>query len=63
MTSVAGVFDHFQGLPLTPPGIEVLDGRKLDPGDVLSRQHCVFEMYNIQSDVHRVSEDEIFFND
>jgi hypothetical protein len=25
----AGVFDNFfQGLPLTPPGIEVLDGRE-----------------------------------
>ena len=24
---------------LTPPGIEVLDGRKLDPSDVLGRSH------------------------
>ena len=24
MTGVAGVFDNFQGLPLTPPGVEVL---------------------------------------
>ena len=39
MTWVAGVFDHFQGLPLTPPGIEILDGRKLGPGDVLGRTH------------------------
>jgi hypothetical protein len=29
MTRVAGVFDNFQGLPLTPPDIEVLDGRNL----------------------------------
>ena len=27
----------FWGLPLTPPGIEALDGRKLGPGDVLGR--------------------------
>ena len=39
MTRVAGVFDNFQGLPLTPPGIEVLDGRKLCPSDVLGRSH------------------------
>ena len=37
MTRVAGVFDNIHGLPLTPPGIEVLDGRKLGPGDVLGR--------------------------
>ena len=48
MTRVAGVFDHFQGLPLTPPGIEVLDGRKLGPRDVLGRTHKV-----IQSDLKR----------
>ena len=39
MTRVAGVFDNYQGLPLTPPGIEVLDGRKLCPSNVLSRTH------------------------
>ena len=39
MTRVAGVFDNFLGLPLTPPGIEVLDGRKLGPSDVLGRTH------------------------
>jgi hypothetical protein len=41
MTRVAGVFGNFKGLSLTPPGIEVLDGRKLGPGDVLGRNtHC-----------------------
>jgi hypothetical protein len=39
MNWVAGVFDNFQGLSLTPPGIEVLDGRMLCPGDVLGRTH------------------------
>ena len=39
MTRVAGVFDNFHGLPLTPPGIEVLDGRKRGPSDVLGRSH------------------------
>ena len=39
MTRVAGVFDNYQGLPLTSPGIEVLDGRKLGPGDVLGHTH------------------------
>ena len=39
MTRVAGVLDHFLGLPLTPPGIEVLDGRKLGPSDVLGRTY------------------------
>jgi hypothetical protein len=39
MTRVAGVFDIFDGLPLIPPGIEVLDGGKLGPGDVLGRTH------------------------
>jgi hypothetical protein len=29
----------FEGLPLTPPGIEVLDGRKLGPSDVLGHSH------------------------
>ena len=37
MTRVAGVFDTFLGLPLTPPGIEVLDSRKLGPSDVLGQ--------------------------
>ena len=36
---VAGVFDNFYGLPLKPPGIEVLDGSKLGPSDVLGRSH------------------------
>ena len=39
MTGVAGVFDNFQGLPLIPPGLEVLDGRQLCPNDVLGRTH------------------------
>ena len=39
MTGVAGVFDKFQGLPLTPPGVEVLDGRQLCPSDVLGHTH------------------------
>ena len=39
MTRVAGVFDNFQDLPLTPPGIGGRDGRKLDPSDVLSSSH------------------------
>jgi hypothetical protein len=34
---VAGVFGNFYSLPLTPPGIEVLDGRELGPSDVLGR--------------------------
>ena len=39
MTRVAGVFAIFWGIPLTPPGIEVLDGRKLGPGDELGCTH------------------------
>ena len=39
MTGVAGVFDNFSGLPLTPPGVEVLDGSQLCPSDVLGRTH------------------------
>ena len=39
MSRVAGVFDNFLGLPLTPAGIEVLDGRKLGPSDVQGRTH------------------------
>jgi hypothetical protein len=39
MTRVAGVYDNFQGLPLTPPGIKVLDCRKLGPSDVLGHLH------------------------
>ena len=39
MTGVAGVFDHFLGLPLTPPGVEVLDDRQLSPSDVLGCTH------------------------
>ena len=35
----AGVFDSYLGLPLTPPGIEVMDGRELGPRDVLGRTH------------------------
>ena len=31
MTWVTGVFDNFLGLPLTPSGIEVLDGREFGP--------------------------------
>ena len=36
MTGVAGGFDNCLGLPLTLPGVEVLDGRLLSPRDVLS---------------------------
>ena len=39
MTWVAGVFDNFYGRPLTPPGIEVLDGRELCLSGVLGRTH------------------------
>ena len=39
MAWVGGVFNIFLGLPLTPPGIEVLDGRKLGPSDVLGSTH------------------------
>ena len=39
MTGLTGVFDNFLGLPLTPPGVEVLDGRQLSPSDVLGRTH------------------------
>ena len=39
LTGVAGVFGNFYGRPLTPPGIEFLDGRKLCPRDVLGRTH------------------------
>ena len=39
MTGVALVFDIFSVLPLTPPGVEVLDGRQLCPSDVLGRPH------------------------
>ena len=40
MTRVAGVFDHFQGLPLSSPAQEVLDSRKLVaiPGSDTTRQ-------------------------
>ena len=31
MALVVGVFNHFPGLLLTPPSIEVLDGRELGP--------------------------------
>ena len=34
-----GGFDNFMGLPLTPPGMEVLDSRDLDPSDVLGHTH------------------------
>ena len=36
---MAGVFDIFYGLFLTPPGVEVLNGRQLCPSDVLGRTH------------------------
>jgi hypothetical protein len=39
MTGVAGVVDNFQGLPLTPPGVEILDGRQLSPTDILGHMH------------------------
>ena len=45
MTRVAGVFDHFWGLTLTPPGIEVLDGMELGPSDALGRTH--YSLYRL----------------
>ena len=39
MSKVAGVFENFSGLPLTTPGIEVLDGRELASSDVLGHSH------------------------
>jgi hypothetical protein len=39
MTWVSGVVDNVMGLPLTPPCIWVLDGRKLGPSDVLDCTH------------------------
>ena len=39
MACVAGVFEKMLGLPLTPPGIEVLDGREHGASDVLGRPH------------------------
>jgi hypothetical protein len=36
---VAGISENVLGLPLTPPGMEVLDGRKLGISDVLGRTH------------------------
>ena len=39
MTRVSGVFGNFYGFPLTPPGIEFLDVRKLGPGNVLGHMH------------------------
>jgi hypothetical protein len=39
MTCLTRVFDIFWGLTLTPPGIEVLDARKLGLSDVLGRTH------------------------
>ena len=36
MTWGAGVFDNFEGVLLTPPGIDV---RKLVPSDILGRKH------------------------
>ena len=56
MTREAGVFDNCLGLLLTLPGIEILDGRKLGPGDVpgcthyplyissLVAYHCVWHL-------------------
>ena len=38
MAWVAGVFCNFSG-PLTPPDIEVLDGRELSPSGVLGCPH------------------------
>jgi hypothetical protein len=39
MAWVAGVFKYFPVLPFTPPDIEFLDGRELDPRDVLGCPH------------------------
>ena len=39
MSRVAGDLGNFLGRPLTLPGIEVLDGRKLGPSDVLGLTH------------------------
>ena len=37
MVWVARVFDNILGLPLTPPGIEVLEGSELGRSDVLGQ--------------------------
>ena len=52
MTSMAGVFHNFQGVPLTPPGIEVLDGRKLTPSDVLDSLH--YPMLCVRSEAEQL---------
>ena len=39
MTRVAGVFDKFRAILWHLPNIEVLDGRKIGPSDVLGRMH------------------------
>jgi hypothetical protein len=39
MTLVAGVFENFQGLPLTLYSIEVLGDRELNSSDVLGLTH------------------------
>ena len=46
MTWVTEVSDDFMGFPLTPPIIQVLDGRKLGPSDVLGRM-C-FPLYHLK---------------
>ena len=52
MNWVAGVLDIFQGIPLTLPGIEVLDDRQLGPSDVLGRTHYTLQQLAIRSSCH-----------
>jgi hypothetical protein len=53
MTRAAEVFGNILDLLLTPPNIEVLDGRKPGPGDVLGRTHyplsCLAEQLPYQA--------------
>ena len=54
MTGVAGVFDNFQGLPLTLPGVAVLDGRQLCPSDVLGRTHYPLKCHAVGGQTNAV---------
>ena len=47
---MAGVFGHFSVLPLTPPGIEVLDGRELGPSNVLACPHHPLWCFAVEGD-------------
>ena len=48
MTWVTGVSDNFMGFPLTPPIIQVLDGRTLGPSDVLGRMHYPLQRLTVR---------------